>query len=137
METWSAHHLYSDARKQLGVNAAASLRDYASILHARRLPAIFTLGHLARITGVSFRMLKESVARRREAANYRMYAVKKRAGGRRFIHSVTHDLLNVQKFINEEILQNVSPHHNSFAFHPSGGIRQCAEMHCGARWLFQ
>lgn len=137
METWSAHHLYQQASQQHGAKTARALVAYAQQLNSNGLPVIFTLGHLARITGVGYRMLKESVNRQREGANYRMYAVRKRSGGRRFIHSVSADLFLVQQFINQAILQTCTPHPNSFAFHRSGGIRACAAMHCGARWLFQ
>ena len=98
---------------------------------------MFTLRHLAHICGVRYRTLHESVNRKREASNYRMFAIQKRSGGRRFIHAVTSELMKVQKFVNAEILQKCQPHPASFAFHPNGGIRRCAEMHCGARWLFQ
>lgn len=137
METWSVHQLLEEASLAHGVDTASSLQRYAQQLIGRRLPVVFTLGHLGRITDVSYRMLRETVNRRREAANYRMYAVKKRSGGRRFIHSVSSDLFAVQQFLNTEVLQACVPHQNSFAFHPTGGIRACAAMHCGAKWLFQ
>lgn len=137
METWSTHHLYQLASSTLGLRKAGSLQRYAQQLTLKKLAVVFTLGHLSKITGVTYKVLRDSVNRKREAANYRMYAVKKRSGGRRFIHSVSKDLFKVQRFVNKEILQNCIPHSSSFAFHKSGGIRQCATMHCGARWLFQ
>lgn len=137
METWSTHQLYQYAVASLGLDAAADLRLYSQKLRVKGVAVVFTLGHLARITDVSYQSLRESVNRRRESANYRMYAVKKRSGGRRFIHSVCSDLFKVQRFMNQEILQKCIPHPASFAFHNSGGIRKCAAMHCGARWLFQ
>lgn len=137
METWSAHHLYQQALQRHGEVTGRSLFDYARRLKTKGLPVIFTLGHLAKITGVSYKMLRATVNRKREASNYRMFAIKKRSGGRRFIHSVSTDLLRVQQFINQSILQSSQPHPSSFAFHKSGGIRKCAEQHCGARWLFQ
>jgi RNA-directed DNA polymerase len=137
METWSTHHLYQRAAGKLGPEKAASLQRYAQQLTSKGVAVVFTLGHLSKITGVSYRVLRDTVNRTREVANYRMYAVKKRSGGRRFIHSVSGDLFKVQRFVNQEILQKCVPHSGSFAFHSSGGIRQCASMHCGARWLFQ
>lgn len=137
METWSAHRLFQEASRQHGENTAEALRNYAQRLMLRGLPVIFTLGHLAKITGVTYRMLRETIDRKRETANYRMYTVAKRAGGRRFIHSVSGDLFKVQQFINQAILQSCAPHPRSFAFHRSGGVRACAAMHCLARWLFQ
>ena len=66
-----------------------------------------------------------------------MFAVRKRSGGRRFIHTPTKHLLTVQQFINTCILQRVPIHPSAFAFHRRGGIRKCAAVHCGAKWLFQ
>lgn len=137
METWSAHQLYQKASKEHDVDTALALRAYAENLRTKGLPVVFTLGHLSKITGVSYLMLRATVNRWRETSNYRMFAVKKRSGGRRFIHSVSTDLFRVQQFINEAILQSQTPHHCSYAFHVSGGIRKCAEQHCGAKWLFQ
>ncbi|MDR0534145.1 MAG: reverse transcriptase family protein [Verrucomicrobiales bacterium] len=138
METWSTHHLYFEALRQ-GYNQqdAVLLKQDAERLIARGLPVIFTLEHLSQVTRVSVRVLLNSVNRKREAANYRMYAIRKRSGGRRFIHSVSAELFLVQQFINQEILQKCVPHNTSYAFHPTGGIRKCASMHCGARWLFK
>src|SRR6266850_4617005 len=99
METWSTHQLYQRAVGSLGLDAAADLRLYSQKLRVKGVAVVFTLGHLARITDVNYQSLRESVNRRRESANYRMYAVKKRSGGRRFIHSVCSDLFKVQRFI--------------------------------------
>jgi len=137
METWSTHELFQQASSARGNQTAAQLQAYAQRLISKNVAVVFTLGHLARITGVDFRVLHDSVNRKRESANYRMYAVAKRSGGRRFIHSVCGDLFRVQQFINQEILQKCEPHPASYAFHPSGGIRKCAAKHCEAKWIFQ
>ena len=137
METWSTHQLLQQAEEPLGREKAEDLARYARRLISKDVAVVFNLAHLANIAGVKYEMLQETVSRRREASNYRMYAIKKRSGGRRFIHSVSEDLFKVQQFINREILQKCVPHHASFAFHPSGGIRKCAAQHCGANWIFQ
>ncbi len=137
MEAWSVHHLSQAVTPVLGKSAADHLKDYAQRLLRTNLPVIFTLRHLAKITTVEYGVLRATVERRRESANYRMFAVKKRSGGRRHIHAVTGDLFKVQQFINLELLQKLKPHPASYAFHAEGGIRKCASVHCGARWIFQ
>lgn len=137
METWSAHLLFQTTSKQLDDATATLVQRYASHLRSRKLPVIFSLGHLGKITGIDYTFLHESVNRKRESANYNMFSVQKRSGGRRFIHVVNGKLFDLHKYINEEILQMVEPHSSSFAFHSSGGIRQCAAMHCCCRWLLQ
>lgn len=137
METWSTHHLSQEAEVLLGKESALKLTRYSNKLKRNDLPVIFTLRHLSKIVKVDYKLLRSTVNRQRESANYRMFAIKKRSGGRRHIHAVTGELFKVQHFINSEILQKIKPHNLSFAFHTNGGIRKCAEMHCGARWLFQ
>ena len=136
MENWSTHHIYQSAETKLGSSTASDLRAYAIALSRKNLPVIFTLNHLSKIVGVDYQFLRETVARKRESANYRVFTIKKRSGGRRHIHSVTGQLFVVHDFINSEVLQKQTPHTASHAFHPSGGIRKCAESHCGARWIF-
>ncbi|MDP1638801.1 MAG: reverse transcriptase family protein [Candidatus Nitrotoga sp.] len=137
MEDWSVHHLSQQAEVSLGADKALSLRQYAQKLRQKHLPVIFTLRHLCKITDVDYSVLRATVERRRESANYHMFSVRKRSGGRRFIHAVSGKLFTAQQFINTDILQKIEPHPASFAFHPKGGIRKCAAMHGGARWLFQ
>lgn len=137
MEAWSVHHLSQQAVQVLDSQSIDNLKAYARRLIQAGLPVVFTLRHLSKITGVDYSLLRASVERRRESANYRMFAIKKRSGGRRHIHTVTGELFKVQQFINSEILQKSKPHASSFAFHPGGGIRACASEHCGARWMFQ
>ncbi|MDQ7733648.1 reverse transcriptase family protein [Halomonas sp. SpR1] len=137
MEAWSVHHLSKAAQSSLDEPSVTHLKAYAQSLQRSGIPVIFTLGHLSKIVGVDYSVLRMTVERRRESANYRMFAIKKRSGGRRHIHSVTGELLRTQQFINSEILQKFDPHSASFAFHPKGGVRNCASKHCGARWMFQ
>ena len=137
MEAWSVHTLYQKAKAAHGNEVAADLQGYATQLRNSALPVIFSLKHLAKITQVDYRMLYETVARRRESANYRIFAIRKRSGGRRFIHTVSGKLFLVQKFVYTKILKQLKPHTCSYAFHSTGGIRKCAAQHCGARWLFQ
>lgn len=137
MEAWSTHQLIQQGKDALDTASLTSLRQYAQALKAQRLPVVFTLNHVAKITGVPYPVLLNTVNRKRETANYKMFAISKRSGGRRHIHAVHKHLHRVHQFINQEILQQVKPHYAAQAFHPGGGIRQCAQMHCGARWLFQ
>lgn len=137
MVSWSAHQLYLEAKSKIGTQQATNLRQYARVLQRKNLPVVFTLNHLAKITGISHTLLRDTVERGRERKNSRIYSIKKSSGGERFIHVINDDLAFVQKFINSEILQKLTPHPCSYAFHESGGVRECAEIHCGARWLFK
>lgn len=137
MENWSAHHIYQKVEPKLGKAAASDLRAYTNKLLRADLPVIFTLRHLAKIVNIDYKILRATVERRREAANYHMFAISKRSGGKRFIHAVSKSLFRTQQFLNSELLQKLKPHQASYAFHKEGGIQKCAAEHCGARWLFQ
>jgi len=137
METWSAHQLFKKASSKLDDISAQKLVKYYQNLQSKNLPVIFTLRHLSKITNTNYLVLRKTIMRRRELANYRMFSIKKRSGGWRYIHQVNKELFKIQQFINSEILQKIQPHPASFAFHSNGGIKKCALKHCGARWLFQ
>lgn len=137
MESWSVHHLIAQA-KEKGLNeSATALGRYAQHLQSRDLPVIFTLAHLGKITSSPYKFLHETVNRKRDHLNYSMFRIHKRSGGYRFIHAVNGRLLHIQKFINQEILQKIQPHHCSFAFSRCGGIKKCADMHLGCDWLIK
>jgi RNA-directed DNA polymerase len=137
METWTVHQLSLSSRHLADEATISDLKMYASRLKRRKLPVIFTLKHLSKISGVDYTFLRRTVERRREFSNYKMFAIKKRSGGRRHIHSLTEQLLQVQRFINSEILKYVDVSDVSYAFSREGGIRNCATQHCGARWILK
>lgn len=137
MENWSIHQLENKAREIHNPQTVSSLRLYAQVLKDKNLPVIFSLVHFAKINNISLSYLISSINRKCENSNYKMYAVAKRSGGRRFIHAPTKKILTIQSFINEYILNNISPHHRSFAYHKNGGIAKCAVQHLGAKWIFK
>lgn len=137
METWSTHHLFQKASAEIDVPTASEIQSYANKLRNKNLPVIFSLNHLSRITGVDYTFLYQTVNRKRDNDNYSIFSIHKRSGGKRYIHVANHKLYNVQQFINDIVLQRVTPHPTSFAFHPSGGIKKCAATHCGCKWLIK
>jgi len=137
MESWSVHHLSEKAKKEGMGDNAMSLCEYASQLREKNLPVIFTLRHLSIITSISYKLLHDTINRKRERANYTLFRIHKRRGGYRFIHAVNGELLYIHKFINEEILQKIPTHSCSYAFSREAGIKKCADMHLGCRWLLK
>ena len=135
MESWSTHHFSQQASARLDISDILQMLPYINKLRENNLPVIFSLAHLGKIIGVDYDFLHKTVNRKNESSNYKLFAIKKRTGGRRFIHAVNGKLYKVQKYLNDEVLQKIQPHPMSFAFHSSGGIKQCAEIHCGCRWL--
>ena len=130
-------HLY---RKQ----ALALDRDPATIDRAleleRRIGAqgahpVFTLNHLAALTGASWQYLRSIVARRRDP--YLDIDRPKRDGRTRPISSPEPILMDVQRWILHNILCACSVHPSSYAYQRERSIVDCAEMHLDARWLIK
>ncbi len=101
-----------------------------------RLPSILSLNHLAKRTGINYQKLRGFVNRSNYDA-YKRFSIKKRSGGRRFIHIPQPDLMHIQRWINEYILKPIPVHPASFAFTKGSSIQKCAERHCEAKWLIK
>lgn len=100
------------------------------------LPAILSLNHLAVRTEVPYKVLR-GIVDRSDHGTYRKFSIRKRSGGRRFIHVPAPELGQVQRWINAYILRQVPAHSASFAFSPHSSILKCASRHCGAQWLIK
>lgn len=137
MEPWTIHHFQREAASIHPEPIVSNLSDYIRNLKQLNIPVIFSLAHLSKITHLDMDFLINSINRKREAANYKLFAVAKRSGGRRFIHAPTKRILALQAFVNKYILQKLSPHPMAFAYTRAGGIGKCAEQHLGARWLLR
>lgn len=137
MEHWTAHHLIENATQIHSEIIVKSLFDYSENLRNNNIPIIFNLNHFSKINHVSVKYLISSINRHMEHINYHLFSVRKRSGGKRYIHAPTKRIRSIQTFINKYILSNICPHPRSFAYSKLGGIVRCAEQHLGARWLFQ
>ncbi|WP_428685046.1 reverse transcriptase family protein [Sphingopyxis sp.] len=117
------------------VDRAAAAIDTFLITNPK-LPALLTLGHLARRVDISYLSLRRMVMGPRWD-RYTYFRIRKRSGGRRLISVPEHRLMAVQRWIASHILSQLPVHPASFAFAPNSSIFRCAEMHCGARWLIK
>ncbi len=128
-------HLYAERGVAQG-HPAAVVENAAGEwgrLRALGLTPVLTLGHLARLTGVSYRYLREIVERKRDP--YEDITRLKRDGTKRHISSPEPVLMAVQRWVHRNVLGPLTPHAASFAYHTGRSIVQCAEQHLGARWL--
>lgn len=105
------------------------------------LPPVFTLGHLASLTGSEYFQLR-SVVRRDEPDPYRLFRIQKRPsfdGERRFrvITVPQPHLLRVQRWITQAILAKALPHQASVAFSKGNRLRDAAAVHCESSWLIK
>ena len=102
---------------------------------ARGAQPVYTLAHLARLTGVSWRYLREIAARRRDP--YLDITRPKRDGTTRPIASPEPVLMDVQRWILRNVLCACDVHPASYAYRKGRSIVDCARVHIGARWLLK
>lgn len=99
-------------------------------------PAILTLAHLARRTGIDYRTLRAIVGDR-TSNFYREFTIRKRSGGGRRIAVPSSELMAIQRWIVHQILRPQPVHGSSFAYARDSSILACAKMHARAGWLLK
>src|SRR5260370_25451137 len=142
---WSSQQFIEGARSaglSAQVIAAANTAARAVKTAHPDFPVILTLSHLAHLADVSSRRLRDIVKRYDDP--YRVFRVKKRAGhGRsaaaprryRTICVPDPELMRLQRWIAQNILNVAHPHPCSFAFAPGRDLVGAAERHAGCKWL--
>ncbi|PCJ61607.1 MAG: hypothetical protein COA65_01250 [Rhodospirillaceae bacterium] len=104
---WSPHQYRAEAKKKgLGDDTIATAIEQIEAVESGepKLPAILSLNHLATRAKVPYQFLR-SVVQRSKIDTYRKFSIRKRSGGRRFIHVPSPSLSHVQKWLNKYILQ--------------------------------
>lgn len=108
------------------------------------LPVVLTLQHLAHLSGVAIDDLQSVIFRQEDP--YRVFRVKKRgtpngtaAPARRYrtICVPRAQIMSVQRWIAQNILNTIEPHAASFAFAPNRDLVGAAEIHLEAKWLLK
>lgn len=95
---------------------------------------ILTLGHLAHCAGASYRYLRAVTMR--EIDPYDDLVIRRRNGKKmRAISSPRFPLVEVQRWILDQIVARLPTHPSCFAYTPGSSIKACAQKHLGARWL--
>ncbi len=104
-----------------------------------RITPVLTLRHLSYLTDIPYLHLRDVVARR-VSRPYKFFYLKKRIPGRnrvRMISVPNGTLMNLQRWIVDNILQFTRPHAASYAFHPECRPYEAAAEHCGCSWLLK
>lgn len=149
MPAFSPQHFASVGRRlqvrQEVVDAA--LRVAARILAGHKDRAVvFTLAHLAALTGVPYLRLRGWVSRR-ASPPYREWFLAKGVDRRRTTRSPRRrmrriatpspNLMAQQRWILHRILHTATRHQASVAFHRNTDVVEAAWTHCGCRWLIK
>lgn len=137
---WSPQR-YRDEGLQRGRDFFALQAAAQEIIRMRRrrpqLPVLLTLCHLAKRTRVPHAYLREMVSRDVYQPTYRTFHIRKRSGGSRVISVPGPQLMKVQSWLTQHVLNQITPHAASHAFAPRSSIANCAREHVGARWLIK
>ena len=145
MNRW-APHLYAERACVAGLPEEQLSKVAAHYEHAHRLGVapIVSLRHLAFSCGVEYRHLRSRCARKpfttvdgSRSRPYRTFAITKQSGGKRVISVPADDLLQVQRWINRNVLSRCSCHCRAFAYQAGTSIADCASIHLGCRWLIK
>lgn len=101
---------------------------YIALLESSGLPAIFTLEHLcleAQVNIAHFRSIERSSRNR----FYSRFKLRKKRGGFRVIHVPSNELKYLQRWILNNILQNVPSHGSCRGFDKGTSIKENAKPH--------
>jgi RNA-directed DNA polymerase len=128
-------HLYRQQALAQGRDPATVDRalEVESRIRARHAHPIFTLNHLAQLTGATWAYLRDIVARRQDP--YLSIDRLKRNGTTRAISSPHPVLMDVQRWILHNVLSACDVHPSSYAYQRERSILHCAEAHLHSRWL--
>lgn len=104
-----------------------STLNYADNLIRKNLPVIFSLKHLAILSGIEFQELKSIINSRHN--HYSYYLIKKKKGGCRRIIAPHSNIKSLQKWIQINILDNVELSPFATGFIKEKSILDNAKMH--------
>lgn len=141
MERWNPNLYYKNGQEQgFDEGYLKKLIDSGRKLDAQQVPVIFSLAHLARLSGTLYSDLHGFVARASSTKPnfpYRNFTIKKRSGGRRWISVPVPPLMAVQGWIAKNILNGIRVHPAAHAY--VSGLRnplfKHAERHLHADWI--
>jgi len=112
----------------------ADRRAHVENLKANGIPVLATPSELAEAMKLTIARLRwlafHNVAARR--VHYFTFSVPKKSGGQRNLSSPHKEMAAAQRWIFENVLQNISPHQNAHGFVKSQSIVTNAQPHVGA-----
>lgn len=135
----SLHAIEAQARG-FSKQYAKALVDLAKQLSAKRVPAVFTLMHLAKLSNTPWLKLNETITCR-PRSDYNVFHIRKRSGGFRRICVPAPHLMRVQRWVHDYILKSPgaleSLHKASTAYSKGNSILKNASAHAGSGWLIK
>ncbi len=144
MRNWRPQ-LYKKIGQQRGyqprvLDSAIQVAEYLH-LYSKECPPVFSLKHLAQLSGTKYPFLRAAVARL-DPKLYRHFKIRKRplpgeSQRYRIISVPDSRLAQVQRWIDRNILVHIQPDEASVAFSSGDSIKAAASFHCCARWIIK
>jgi RNA-directed DNA polymerase len=144
------HYQTEGALQGKNLQVIASAAETWRLLAKRHhfLPPVFSLAHLARLSGTRYQFLRRVVGRR-EPEPYRVFVIRKRPEPQgamrvkrgllrrryRTICVPAYELLRVQTWIARRILRDIPMHEASTAYGKGANVYNGAAVHAGCHWL--
>ncbi|TKJ80260.1 RNA-directed DNA polymerase [Pseudomonas sp. CFBP13509] len=149
MTVWRPQHFRKNGLKAGADKAViANAIEYgkAIVRCDSALTPVFTLRHLAALSGTTYEVLREIVGRQEVVGKeqpYRIFRIRKRKprpdGAERFrtICIPSPMLMRVQRYIHDHILTHLAAHPASIAYNDGKKIVDEVAIHCGCKWLIK
>ena len=108
-------------------------------MQSRQVPVVFSVMHLAKLSGVRWDFLRSVVGRERLGTDYQVYPITKASGGQRWICVPSIELRAAQHWIAENILKSPGAmtrlNSASHAYGDGCSILKNAREHAAAPWI--
>jgi RNA-directed DNA polymerase len=137
MNPWNPTLFLKEGQKK-GFNEEylARLIKAGRLIQLSNVPVIFSLSHLAKLSNTLYSDLHSYISRSSES-DYRSFTISKRTGGKRWISIPAPPLMAVQRWIAQNILNNVTPHGTAYAYVKDRIVVKHAVNHCAAEWILK
>lgn len=128
-------HRYVTRGRELGIEESLLARaaEYRRATSRRGVFPLLTLRHLAHQTQIEYGYLRRVVER--QFNPYVPLDRRKNDGRPRAILSPHPLLMGVQRWLLKHVLSGLELHESAFAYRTGRSVRDCAEIHVGARWI--
>jgi RNA-directed DNA polymerase len=104
--------------------------EYAEKLNTNKVPIIYNLTHLSRLTGLKKNyIIKAAVSSKHSDAYYRKFAIDKKKDGKRIIHEPLPNLKTIQYWILENIFSEIPVSPYAKAYVKKRGLKQNLRFH--------
>lgn len=140
MSNWQPQLFKNDAPTGTPVKAALEVARRIQSVNPNLFP-VFSLGHLAHCADVPYKFLRSIVERNRNVEPYKVFFIEKQGaaniGQIRWISAPHPLLLQVQRWINSNILAHLAVHDCAYAYVKNRSVFDAAAIHKGSKWIIK